>query len=74
MPESAQSPDGVTYAGLQDISQHDRRQVQEEQARSQATGCKKGEHKLSTKLFFRNNGADAGGTATAKDGAPCKKK
>ena len=73
MPESAQSPDGVTYAGLQDIVSTIGGKYKKHKL-VQATGCKKGEHKLNTKLFFRNNGADAGGTATAKDGAPCKKK
>jgi hypothetical protein len=72
VPESAQSPDGVTYAGLQDIistigGKHKKNKL------VQASGCKKKQHLLNTKLFFRNNGADAGGVATASDGAPCKK-
>ena len=72
VPKSAQSPDGVTYAGLQDIlsvlgSTYKGHKL------IQASGCTKGQHLLNAKLYFVNNGADPGGVAAASDGAPCKK-
>jgi hypothetical protein len=73
VPEAAQSPDGgKTYAGLQDIVSTLGARYNGKNLIS-AVGCKGNQHLLNTKLFFRNNGADPGGTAAASDGAPCKK-
>ena len=73
VPEAAQSPDGGnTYAGLQDIVSTLGARYKGKKLIS-AVGCKGNQHLLNTKLFFRDNGADPGGTAVASDGAPCKK-
>jgi hypothetical protein len=72
VPEAAQSPDGVTFAGLQEIKSTLGGKFKKNKLIA-TTGCKKKAHKISTTLHFRNNGADPGGTAKASDSAPCKK-
>jgi hypothetical protein len=73
VPDAAQQPAPGVFAGLQDINTVLGGKYKKNKLIT-ATGCTKGQHQLSTKLFFRNNGTDPGGTATASDGAPCKKK
>jgi hypothetical protein len=73
VPEAAQSPDGVTFAGLQEINSVLGGKYKKKKLIA-VTGCKAKAHKISTTLRFRNNGADPGGTAKASDSAPCKKK
>jgi hypothetical protein len=73
VPDAAQQPAPGNYAGLQTIDSVLGATVKKHKL-VQATGCKHGAHKISTKLTFINNGADQGGTATATDKASCKKK
>jgi hypothetical protein len=72
VPKAAQSPDGVTYAGLQDIVSTLSGKYKGNQLIG-SVGCKNKAHLLNTKLYFVNNGADQGGTTAASAAAPCSK-
>ena len=72
VPKSAQSPDGVTYAGLQDIISTLGATYKGNQLIG-AVGCRNKHHLLNAKLYFVNNGADPGGTAAASAAANCRR-
>jgi len=72
VPKAAQSPDGVTYAGLQDIISTLGGKYRGNKLIS-SVGCTSKQHLLNTKLYFINNGADQGGTTAASGAAVCSK-
>jgi hypothetical protein len=72
VPEAAQKPAPLTYAGLVRFETTLKGKAKRHLLIA-STGCKGGKDKFTAALTFINNGASPAGTVTVPGAAPCKK-